>query len=58
MKIFLSALENDGYYTPWCWLHNLDKLPFRLKWNLMSYYYIRGIGKKEQRSFVIIASLS
>lgn len=48
MKIFLSSLENGVRYEPWCWLHNLDKLPFHLKWNLMSYYYIRNQRKRAQ----------
>lgn len=43
MKIFLSALESalsiGGGYN---WLTNLDKMPFKLKWNLMSYYYLRS----------------
>ena len=40
MKIFLSALEGAS------WLKNLDELPFKLKWNLMSYYYLRKSDKE------------
>lgn len=41
MKIFLSALENSGYSQS-CWLAHLDEMPFKMKWNLMSFFYLRG----------------
>ena len=41
MKIFLSALEN-GHRKGTTWLNSLEKMPFKMKWNLMSYYYARG----------------
>ena len=51
MKIFLSSLERAG--TPlmdYQWVKHLDELPFKLKWNLMSYFYVR---KEYERSLWI-----
>ena len=42
MKIFLSSLEqNTSWNNGDNWVNNLDKLPFKLLWNLTSYFYAR-----------------
>lgn len=45
MKIFLSSLERVS--TPlmdYQWIKHLDELPFKLKWNLMSYFYVKELA--------------
>lgn len=44
MKIFLSSLENGCSLSLShdCWLMRIDEMPFKMKWNLMSYYYARS----------------
>lgn len=53
MKIFLSALESNTTFFDDCWLNQLDKLPFKLKWNLCSYFYIRGNSGKAKKGLMI-----
>lgn len=53
MKIFLSSLEGNTSYNADCWLCNLDKLPFKLKWNLVSYFYVRGNSGKAKKGLLI-----
>lgn len=43
MKIFLSSLEH-GIRLENSWLKDVKNLPFRLKYNLVSYYYLRNSG--------------
>ena len=52
MKIFLSALENGNPLASSCWLAKIDKMPFRMKWNLMSYYYLRSNEKRARGDFI------
>ena len=52
MRIFLSALENGCPLTKDCWLNHLDEMPFKLKWNLVSYYYARQ-GDRRKRAELI-----
>lgn len=40
MKIFLSSLEH-GIRLENSWLKDVKNLPFRLKYNLVSYYYLK-----------------
>ena len=53
MKIFLSALEHNTSYNDSCWVASLDKLPFKLKWNLTSYFYARGNTGKAAKAKII-----
>ena len=41
MKIFLSGLESAATHGSKSWLSRLDRLPFKMKWNLMSYHYLQ-----------------
>ena len=54
MKIFLSGLESN---TAWVggdnWVNNLGKLPFKLKWNLTSYYYARDNSTKGRKAQIV-----
>ena len=52
MKIFLSALENGStcYSTGKPLAHYFAESGIRMKWNLMSYYYIRN--KLELAEFI------
>lgn len=43
MKIFLSSLEH-GIRLENSWLKDVKNLPFRLKYNLVSYYYLKNSG--------------
>ena len=52
MKIFLSSLENGCALTKDCWLGRLDEMPFKLKWNLVSYFYARA-GDRRARADLI-----
>lgn len=36
-----------------CWVANLDKLPFKLKWNLTSFFYARGNSGKTKKALII-----
>ena len=55
MKIFLSALEsNPNFLSPDCWLNRLDEMPFRLKWNLCSFFYLlRGKQCRERAKIIL-----
>lgn len=53
MKIFLSGLESNTSFFDDCWLNQLDKMPFKLKWNLCSYFYARGNSGKAKKTIII-----
>jgi hypothetical protein len=53
MKIFLSGLESNTSFNDTCWVNNLDKLPFKLKWNLCSFFYCRGNTGKAKKAQII-----
>lgn len=53
MKIFLSALENGGgNLHEDTWLANIEKMPFKMKYNLMSYYYLRSEKQLEKAQWI------
>lgn len=51
MKIFLSSLEN-GMPLKDSWLQNIKNMPFRMKYNLVSYYYSRRGKALERATFI------
>lgn len=53
MKIFLSGLESNTTFFDDCWLNRLDEMPFKLKWNLCSYFYARGNTGKAKKAQII-----
>ena len=53
MKIFLSGLESNTSLFDDCWVNRLDKMPFKLKWNLCSYFYARGNTGKAKKAAII-----
>lgn len=53
MKIFLSGLESNTSFNDTCWVSNLNKLQFKLKWNLSSYFYARGNTGKATKAKII-----
>lgn len=57
MKIFLSGLESNTSFNESCWVSRLEEMPFKLKWNLVSYFYARGnTGKAEKAKIIRDAS--
>lgn len=54
MKLFLSALENGvgDKLCEYTWLANIEKMPFQMKYNLMSYYYLRTKKQLEKAQWI------